>query len=537
MVPELLQYQSSVDDPRGLARLEAGLTPQRAFVGQQVTLFATATFPPEAGYELTAGPEFIPPGASDAWTVDIPYSPPLPAAVQGRVEEAHTFLRAYFPLAPGLLSVDPPRLTYATQSGFPPPLDTLAGAPLVAQVDPVPVAEAPPDWDGAVGRYQISVSVTPTELGWGESALLVIELTGAGYVPDLPPPRIPPLFGGGVRPLTQNAWIEVRDGVIGGVKRFSWLVVPVEAGPMRIEPVAYTYFDPYLGSFVQVATAEMEVMVHEAGVPPVAQPPDPGGEGEPPHLATPPPPLPDSTVAQDPAFPHMPDAGRILSRVSPEAEVVRLESKLRAHPSDAGLWKDLGDLLEEARPGEGWGPWAWRSGLMRRPGDAELRRRVWSSTRWRGEPGLPILPIPAWYAWVLGGVASGGGLAFLFLRGWGRGRRWAGLALLASVAGLTPLPFLLKPGGAGVVIGRPVAGHVLPDLLSDSVTVLDVGTPVAFRERWGDWIRVRPGGGGEAWVPSSRLQPLGRVETQERGEPTRSPSVASIPKRSRNSAR
>jgi hypothetical protein len=57
--------------------------------------------------------------------------------------------------------------------------------------------------------------------------------------------------------------VEVRDGVVGGVRTFTWLLVPTEPGPLRVGPVLFSYFDPYLGDFAQTASEELILQVTE----------------------------------------------------------------------------------------------------------------------------------------------------------------------------------------------------------------------------------------------------------------------------------
>jgi hypothetical protein len=57
--------------------------------------------------------------------------------------------------------------------------------------------------------------------------------------------------------------VEVRDGVVGGVRTFTWLVVPTEPGPLRIDPILFSFFDPYIGDFGQVASQELMLEITE----------------------------------------------------------------------------------------------------------------------------------------------------------------------------------------------------------------------------------------------------------------------------------
>ncbi len=253
-----------------VALLEVGLTPQQAYVGQQVTLMASASFAPALGFGpapgLGYGPdsrfEFHAPEPSNGWIVELPpvFTPPVFGVGGSLGGESLVFLQAVFPTAPGPLIVDPAFVVYSSADNAfrgGPTRDTLIGEPLDVQVLAVPRNEAPPGWRGAVGRYQVSAWLARRQVEWGETDFLTVEISGVGYVPALVRPDPGPVFGGGIRPLSEGSWVQVRDGVVGGSKRFTWVVAPGEPGAMRIGPVYFSFFDPYIGAFGQVASEEL----------------------------------------------------------------------------------------------------------------------------------------------------------------------------------------------------------------------------------------------------------------------------------------
>lgn len=272
IVPELFGYGGWAQAPAGDAALAAGITPVRIFQGQQATLVATATFQPGAFLGQTATPEYIPPAPPDFWVVDLPDPPvPLPTAAQGGVDQGYTFRRALFPLRAGEYLVPPALLLLPLDGGAGGGIgwDTLAADPLPVSVMPVPQAPGLPGYNGAVGRYRMEAGVTPTRLAVGETALLVVRILGVGNTPSIPRPQIPPLFGAEIAPAGDGAVVEVRDGVVGGVRTFTWLLVPTEPGPLRVDPILFSFFDPYLGDFGQVASQDLILDVTEF----------PGGQG------------------------------------------------------------------------------------------------------------------------------------------------------------------------------------------------------------------------------------------------------------------
>jgi hypothetical protein len=550
----LERYESISEDPAGILTLEAGLTPQRVFVGQQVTLVATATFAPEALARLGSSPEFFPPSAGDAWAVEIPYAAPTPAAAGGRVQEAHTFMRAFFPVSEGRLLVEPARIRYATGTGGATarPQDELATEALIAEVMPIPVRDAPPGWSGAVGRYRVSAWVQPNQVGWGEAALLTVEISGAGNLRSLARPDPGQVWGAELRPTGERAFVEVRDGVVGGVKTFSWLVVPVEPGPLRIGPVIFPFFDPWIGSFGLVASEEvlLESLAFPgtAGALPgmapgaVRAPWKPGagpalgsggdaatGEAEP-TAASIPPAAPAWSPASEGPEPVDLDRLRVAKTgwtaagsaagpahdalAAPEAEAHAIRTALEGDPADGDAWLALAETYAAGRPGEGWAEWGLLSGVRHAPRHVGLRRALREGPGWTRAPGAQRLPLTAGESLAIAaglGVA-GAGLLALALRGVAAGLRGprvavAALVLAAAAVALEPWWTLREPATFGVAVEGPVELRSAPAWSAERTRSIDSGTPVRMRERYGNWIRVE-GEGATGWAETGQVVPL-----------------------------
>jgi hypothetical protein len=268
IVPELFEFSAWAETLDGKASLAGAVTPVRAFAGQQLTYIATASMQPGAFLGFEADPEYIPPSPDDFWAVDIP--DPIvatPSASGGSVAQSYTFRRALFPLYAGEYLIPPGQVLLPTGTPRPPAnigWDTLAADPMAVTVLPVP---APPDllpgYAGAVGRYRMEAGITPQRLAVGETAVLIVRVLGVGNVNVLPPPEIPPIYGAEMAQGGDFATVEVRDGVVGGVRTFTWLVVPLEPGPIRIGPIVFSYFDPYVGDFGQAVYEELTLEVTE----------------------------------------------------------------------------------------------------------------------------------------------------------------------------------------------------------------------------------------------------------------------------------
>ena len=259
MIPRIGGWDSTVSDASGWIEFRAGVGPRPVYVGQQLTYLATAGFTPEAGLRMRADPEYRPPAPSDVWRVDVPrIGLGYLGASEGEIQDVRPFVQAFFPLRSGTLRIPQAELLYTLGGGGRlGPLDTLRTAPIDVEVLPIPTAGAPTGWDGAVGRYRVDVSLDRAVLAPGETALLTLYVRGAGNVEGLSSPQPTNLRGVVLRPAGERAVVEVRDGVVGGVKVFQWFVTLATPGRVSVGPFLFHFFDPWAGTFETAATAEV----------------------------------------------------------------------------------------------------------------------------------------------------------------------------------------------------------------------------------------------------------------------------------------
>ncbi|HEX6132566.1 MAG TPA: BatD family protein [Longimicrobiales bacterium] len=244
--------------------LSITLDPDTVYVGEQVTLYAEATFAEEMRTRQSRPATFDPPAPTGFWIQDLPDPISVTLRVrEGRTVETQTYRRAYFPLAPGTYHFPPARLHYEVRRGFLYAAETRElvsdSVPLV--VLPVPAAGMPSAFNGAVGRLTLRASVAPVRVRAGEATLLTVELEGSGNVKALPEPRLPPIDGAEVFAPAQDSRVDVNDNRVGGSKRFRWMLVPEQPGTLVIPPVEYDVFDPELGSYIALRSDTLRIEV------------------------------------------------------------------------------------------------------------------------------------------------------------------------------------------------------------------------------------------------------------------------------------
>jgi len=242
--------------------LRVRVVPETVYVGQQAMLVAEAMFSDEAQLRLRSTPQYVPPTPSGFWVQEVPASSAAGYVdVGGRTFEVQRFRQAYFPLSAGSFALPPARLVYDLGAGgfaMTRTEELVSDSPRVV-VLPLPAEGRPPGFGGAVGRYSIRARIEPAQLPVGEAAILTVEVEGEGNVKTLPPPALPPVAGIEAYSPSEEAEVDVAGGVIRGVKRFRWVLVPTRAGTLQVPPVTFAYFDPLRGEYDVARSSALEL--------------------------------------------------------------------------------------------------------------------------------------------------------------------------------------------------------------------------------------------------------------------------------------
>jgi hypothetical protein len=258
-----------VERAESSSSLEVVLSADTVYVGEQVLLRAEATFAEDMRTRQSRPATFDPPAPTGFWIQDLP--DPISVTLrsrEGRTVETQTYRRAYFPLAPGSYRFPPARLHYEVRRGFlyAPETRELVSDSVPIIVLPVPDEGRPAAYRGAVGRLSLQASIAPTRLRTGEPAVLTVDLAGTGNVKALPEPQLPPMPGVEVFPPHQESRVDVNQDRVGGTKRFRWMLVPEEPGPLTIPPIEYGVFDPELQAYVVLRSDSLRIDVTAAAV-------------------------------------------------------------------------------------------------------------------------------------------------------------------------------------------------------------------------------------------------------------------------------
>ena len=170
-------------------------------------------------------------------------------AVDGRRYLVIEVSTALFPTTSGKLTIDPARLrlmelTERNFSFFDRGVEKLLRSrPVEVDVQPLPSAGKPKEFDGAVGEgLDLSATLDRNEVEEGEPVNLTVRVEGTGNVRTFSKPRLPelPQF----KTYDSDTKTEVRNlERVSGSRTYEIVLVPREAGEYDIPPVKLAYFD------------------------------------------------------------------------------------------------------------------------------------------------------------------------------------------------------------------------------------------------------------------------------------------------------
>jgi hypothetical protein len=151
------------------------------------------------------------------------------------------------------------------------------------EIQPLPEADRPAGFTGAVGRFGLRVRAKPTRVRVGDPIELTIDVTGDPPLHSVPPPnlRANEALRRDFRVPDEQLAGEVSRN--GEHKRFTQVIRPSHADVREIPPLEYVYFDPERGRFAIAVSDSIplevqpsaSVDVQSIGVAPSAETPPP----------------------------------------------------------------------------------------------------------------------------------------------------------------------------------------------------------------------------------------------------------------------
>ena len=143
---------------------------------------------------------------------------------------------------------------------------TLASQSVEMNVLPLPTP-TPPEFTGAIGKFDWQVTASPTNVTAGDPITLRISIRGRGNLDNL---KLPPMNWPGFRAY-QPASTSSKDKLgIEGVKTFEQVVIPQDPNISAIPPFSLVYFDSETRAYRELSQSAIPIQVTR-GQTPVSQ--------------------------------------------------------------------------------------------------------------------------------------------------------------------------------------------------------------------------------------------------------------------------
>ena len=145
-------------------------------------------------------------------------------------------------------------------------------APLEINVASLPDNKFDSEFSGAVGDFNVDVSVPPGDIYLNEDAVAVITVSGPGWIQDNILPEYREAFGQGtkLKSFTENRRQYVKDGKVISELQLECTFIPTSRDNAVIGPVKIEYFNPETGSYESAVSGKVPVKVQSiAGKAPI----------------------------------------------------------------------------------------------------------------------------------------------------------------------------------------------------------------------------------------------------------------------------
>ena len=130
-------------------------------------------------------------------------------------------------------------------------------SPEIIRVLPLPEPK-PADFYGAVGSFELSSSLSKSEVEVNDAINLTISLKGSGNLNLAGEPAIH--FPQGIEKYDPQVTVK-NSGTAAGTKTFEYLLIPRNTGTFDLPPVSYTVFDPQQKKYITLRTEGYKVTV------------------------------------------------------------------------------------------------------------------------------------------------------------------------------------------------------------------------------------------------------------------------------------
>ena len=133
------------------------------------------------------------------------------------------------------------------------------------KVKPLPAANRPAGFNGAVGRYTLQAKASPLEVTVGDPVTVSIQISGQGAIESL---NLPKLDWAGFKSYEPSVTTK-KDNSLGllGTRTFEQVVIPERDTIAEVPRIEFPYFDPVTGRYRVLAKGPFPLKVNPGDKP------------------------------------------------------------------------------------------------------------------------------------------------------------------------------------------------------------------------------------------------------------------------------
>ncbi len=243
------------DSLGGQILVEAEVDNDQPYLGQQIIY----TFRFYQATNLLRQPDYQPPSFTNFWGHNILTQPQYTTSIDGQNYVVSEIRTALFPASIGQITIDSAKLVIP--GGLFEPDVILETKPISVDVRPLP-EDAPADFSGAVGQFELTVSLSEVEGKVNEPVTLIVDITGTGNIETLAEPALPELPNWRVfESQSSTHLVDAQEDVVRGGRRFERLIVPGQPGRQTIPPISFSYFEPEAEEYRTISTDPIVITI------------------------------------------------------------------------------------------------------------------------------------------------------------------------------------------------------------------------------------------------------------------------------------
>lgn len=135
---------------------------------------------------------------------------------------------------------------------------TLTSKPLIITVKPLPEANKPVDFNGAVGHFSMDAAIENKNITAQDAATLKVTIHGSGNLPVVDAPQVKWPSNVNVYNTTAKEDIDKTVEPMKGSKTFEYVFTPKIAGSFIIPSIQFSYFDPLSSSYKTLQSESLQ---------------------------------------------------------------------------------------------------------------------------------------------------------------------------------------------------------------------------------------------------------------------------------------